>query len=104
MIREVLELPERQRVTIAAVSLPAGLAFVLVAIIFVIFAFNVIDVGTFAYLGVPIGILALSVTCGLLARWLSGRLFPGLMIGAIAMLLLSLTAVWWAFVASSSII
>ena len=46
--------------TIAAVCLPAALAFLVVALTFVIFAFNVIDAGTFAYLVVPIGILILS--------------------------------------------
>jgi hypothetical protein len=99
LIRELRQLPERQRVAIAAVCLPAGLAFVLVALIFVIFAFNVIDAGTLDYLGVPIGILVLSGVCGLLGRWLSGRLYPGLLIAGIAALVLSLAAVVWSFLA-----
>jgi hypothetical protein len=99
LIRELRQLPDRQRVVITAVCLPAGLAFVLVALIFVIFAFNVIDAGTFAYLGVPIGVLVLSGICGLLGRWLSGRLYPGLLIAGIAALVLSLTAVVWSFLA-----
>lgn len=74
----------------------------MVALSFVIFAFNVIDAGTFAYLGVPIGILVLSGLCGLLGRWLSGRLYPGLVIAGIAMLVLSLIAVGWAFLAIAS--
>lgn len=99
MIRELRQLPDRQRVVIAAVCLPAGLAFVFVALIFVIFAFNVIDAGTLAYLGVPIGIPVLSGICGLLGRWFSGRLYPGLLIAGIAALVLSLTAVVWSFLA-----
>ena len=102
MIRELRALPERQRVAITAVCLPAGLAFVVVALTFVIFAFNVIDAGTLAYLAVPIGIAALSVVSGLLGRWLSGRLYPALLIAGIAMLVLSLAAVGWAFLAIAS--
>jgi len=102
LIRELRALSERQRVTITAVCLPAGLAFLVVAFTFVIFAFNVIDAGTFAYLGVPIGILVVSGVCGLLGRWLSGGLYPGLLIAGIAMLGLSLAAVGWAFLAIAS--
>jgi len=62
---------------------------------FVIFAFNVIDAGTFAYLGVPIGILILSGVCGLAGRWLTSRVYPGVLIAGIAMLVLSLVAIGW---------
>ena len=88
--------------TITAVCLPAGLAFLVVAFTFVIFAFNVIDAGTFAYLGVPIGILVVSGVCGLLGRWLSGGLYPGLLIAGIAVLGLSLAAIGWAFLVIAS--
>jgi len=106
LIRELRAIPERQRVTIAAVCLPAALAFFVVALTYVIFAFNVIDTGTLAYLGVPIGILVLSGVCGLLGRGLTGRAYPGVLVAGIAMLVLSLVAVGWALlaVAASSVI
>jgi len=93
-------------VTITAVWLPAALAFLVVALTFVIFAFNVIDAGTSAYLGVPIGILILSGVCGLVGRWLIGRVYPGVLIAGIAMLVLSLVAIGWGLlaVAASSVI
>src|SRR5207245_8416302 len=77
LIRELRSFPERQRTTITAVCLPAALAFLVVALTFVIFAFNVIDAGTFAYLGVPIGILVVAAVSG---RWGGGFRavsFPG---------------------------
>jgi hypothetical protein len=102
LIHELRALPERQRVTIAAVCLPAALAFLAVALIFLIFAFNVIDAGTFAYVGVPIGILVLTGVCGLVGRWLTGRSYPSVLIAGSAMLVLSLIAVGWAVLAVAS--
>ena len=99
MIRELRSFPERQRTTITAVCLPAALAFLVVALTFVIFAFNVIDAGTFAYLGVPIGILVVAAVSGLLGRWLTGRLYPGVLIAGIATLILSLTTIGWSLLA-----
>jgi len=106
LIRKLDTLPERQRVTITAVCLPAALAFFVVAFSFVIFAFNVIDAETPAYLAVPLGILVVSTAGGLLVRRLTGRLYPCLLTAGIAMLLLSLTAIGWAFLAlaASSVI
>ena len=106
LIREVLALPERQRVALTAIGLPAGIAYMAAAISFVRFAFNVIDAGTWAYLGVPIGILVASGICGLVGRWLTGRLYPGLLLAGIVALGLSLAAAGWAFlaVAASSVI
>jgi Flp pilus assembly protein protease CpaA len=106
LIRELRAIPERQRVTIAAICLPAALAFLVVALTFVIFAFNVIDAGTVAYLAVPIGIVILSGLCGLVGRWLTSRVYPGVLIAGIAMLALSLVAIVWALlaVAASSVI
>jgi hypothetical protein len=69
-------------------------------------AFNVIDAGTFAYPGVPLAILVVAAVCGLLARWLTGCVYPGVLIAGIAMLVLSLVAIGWALlaVAASSVI
>jgi len=93
-------------VTVTAVCLPAALAFFVVAFSFVIFAFNVIDAETPAYLAAPFGILTVSAVGGLLVRWLTGRVYPGVLSAGIAILVLSLTAIGWAFlaVAASSVI
>jgi len=55
---------------------------------------------------VPFGILTVSCVGGLLVRWLTGRLYPGVLSAGIAILVLSLTAIGWAFlaVAASSVI
>ena len=57
-------------------------------------------------LAVPFGILTVSCVGGLLVRWLTGRLYPGVLSAGIAILVLSLTAIGWAFlaVAASSVI
>jgi hypothetical protein len=106
LIRELRALPERQRVTIVAVCLPAALAFLVVASTFTIFAFNVIDAGTFAYLAVPLGILVVSGLCGLVGRGLAGHLYLGVVIAGTAVLVLSLIAIGWSFlaIAASSVI
>ena len=92
--------------SILAVWLPAALAFLVVALTFVIFAFSVIDAGTLAYLGVPIAILVVAAVCGLAGRWLTGRVYPGVLVAGMAMLVLSMVAIGWALlaVAASSVI